>query len=121
MRRRAVGPSLHKVYLEIMLDRVFGASALHLNTKLREAAVSGKAVNIEASFSQLTLDVIGKAVFNYDFDAMNVDSPIIQAVYTALKETESRATDLLPYWKVRISLSMVVPVHETIPVDSISP
>ena len=56
---------------------------------------------MEAAFSQLTLDVIGKAVFNYDFDALNRDSPLIQAVYTALKETETRATDLLPYWKVR--------------------
>jgi carotene epsilon-monooxygenase len=56
---------------------------------------------MEAAFSQLTLDVIGKAVFNYDFDALNRDSPLIQAVYTALKETETRATDLLPYWKAR--------------------
>ena len=103
---------------------------------------------MEACFSQLTLDVIGKAVFNYDFNALNTDSPLIQvpnilqtlllrrqtdlmhtfwsgsvcfvtcqhlsrrlcslllhvctvqAVYTALKETESRATDLLPLWKV---------------------
>ena len=28
------------------------------------------------------------------------DSPVIQAVYTALKETESRATDVLPLWKL---------------------
>lgn len=33
---------------------------------------------MEAMFSQLTLDVIGKAVFNYDFDALNRDSPLIQ-------------------------------------------
>lgn len=101
VRRKAVGPSLHRKYLEVMLDRVFSASALHLNEKLAENAAKGTATNIEARFSQLTLDVIGKAVFNYDFDALNVDSPVIQAVYTALKETESRATDLLPYWKVR--------------------
>ena len=30
-------------------------------------------------------------------------SPVIQAVYTALKETEQRATDLLPIWKARTS------------------
>jgi len=41
-----------------------------------------------------------QAVFNYDFNSLTTDSPIIQAVYTALKETESRATDLFPYWKV---------------------
>ena len=34
---------------------------------------------MEACFSQLTLDVIGKAVFNYDFDALNASSPLIQA------------------------------------------
>ncbi len=33
---------------------------------------------MEACFSQLTLDVIGKAVFNYDFDALNTQSPLIQ-------------------------------------------
>lgn len=55
---------------------------------------------MEAAFSQLTLDIIGKSVFNYDFNALTNDSPLIQAVYTSLKETESRATDLLPYWKV---------------------
>ena len=110
MRRRAVGPSLHRKYLEAMLDRVFGESALHLNTKLAAAAQAGAAVNIEASFSQLTLDVIGKAVFNHDFGALDKDSPLIQAVYTALKETESRATDLLPIWKLP-GASLVVPRH----------
>ncbi len=44
--------------------------------------------------------MIGKAVFNYDFEALTTDSPLIQAVYTALKETETRATDVFPYWKV---------------------
>jgi carotene epsilon-monooxygenase len=33
---------------------------------------------MEACFSQLTLDVIGKAVFNYDFDALNKETPVIQ-------------------------------------------
>ena len=33
---------------------------------------------MEACFSQLTLDVIGKSVFNFDFDALTTDSPLIQ-------------------------------------------
>ena len=41
-------------------------------------AKSGEAVDMEACFSQLTLDVIGKSVFNYDFNALNTDSPLIQ-------------------------------------------
>ena len=42
------------------------------------AAKSKEPVDMEACFSQLTLDVIGKAVFNYDFNALNTDSPLIQ-------------------------------------------
>ena len=34
VRRRAVAPSLHKAYLEVMIDRVFGPSGLQLNGKL---------------------------------------------------------------------------------------
>jgi hypothetical protein len=32
----------------------------------------------------------------------------LQAVYTALKETEQRATDLLPFWKVSLILLHVL-------------
>ncbi|KAG2485381.1 hypothetical protein HYH03_015869 [Edaphochlamys debaryana] len=99
VRRKAVGPSLHRSYLEAMVNRVFGPSALFAADKLRESARSGAPVNMEAIFSQLTLDIIGKSVFNYDFNSLTTDSPLIQAVYTALKETEQRATDLLPIWK----------------------
>ena len=38
---------------------------------------------MEACFSQLTLDVIGKAVFNYDFDALTTSSPVIQVCWRA--------------------------------------
>ena len=100
VRRKAVGPALHKEYLQVMINRVFAPSALHLVYKLETAARSGEAIDMEANFSQLTLDIIGKAVFNYDFDSLTTNSPVIQAVYTSLKETEQRATDVLPYWKV---------------------
>ena len=45
---------------------------------MQVAAASGQAIDVEACFSQLTLDVIGKAVFNYDFNALTTDSPLIQ-------------------------------------------
>lgn len=106
-RRRAVAPSLHRAYLEVMMDRVFGQSALFAVEKLDKAEKAGQAVNMEAVFSQLTLDIIGKSVFNYDFNSLTTDSPLIQAVYTALKETETRATDLLPYWKVPFLCQLV--------------
>eukprot|EP00850_Spirogloea_muscicola_P002774 SM000011S18952 [mRNA] locus=s11:28162:30705:- [translate_table: standard] len=106
-RRRAVVPSLHRKYLATMVDEVFAESAERLSLQLEAAARDGAAVNMEEKFSQLTLDVIGKAVFNYSFDSLNRDSPVIQAVYTALKETESRATDILPYWQVPLLCKLV--------------
>jgi len=99
-RRRAVGPSLHKAYLDAMVGRVFVPCCQRLAAKLSAAARARAPLDVEACFSQLTLDIIGLSVFNYDYDALSADSPVIQAVYTALKETEQRATDLLPIWKV---------------------
>jgi carotene epsilon-monooxygenase len=83
-----------------MVDRVFCRCSERLIQKLEKVLEAGEAVNMEAQFSQLTLDVIGLSVFNYDFDSLTSDSPVIEAVYTALKETESRSTDILPYWQV---------------------
>ncbi|XP_043706032.1 carotene epsilon-monooxygenase, chloroplastic [Telopea speciosissima] len=100
-RRRAVVPSLHKKYLSVIVDKVFCTCAKRLVEKLESDALSGAPVNMEAKFSQLTLDVIGLSIFNYNFDSLNTDSPVIDAVYTALKEAEARSTDLLPYWKIK--------------------
>ncbi|XP_021908779.1 carotene epsilon-monooxygenase, chloroplastic [Carica papaya] len=107
-RRRAVVPSLHKRYLSVIVDRVFCKCAERLVEKLQPYALNGTAVNMEESFSQLTLDVIGLSVFNYNFDALTADSPVIDAVYTALKEAEARSTDLLPYWKIK-PLCKIIP------------
>ncbi|XP_021289420.1 carotene epsilon-monooxygenase, chloroplastic [Herrania umbratica] len=108
VRRRAVVPSLHKKYLSVMVDRVFCKCAERLVQKLQPFALDGTAVNMEEKFSQLTLDVIGLSVFNYNFDSLTSDSPVIDAVYTALKEAELRSTDILPYWKIR-ALCKVIP------------
>ncbi|XP_050380386.1 carotene epsilon-monooxygenase, chloroplastic [Argentina anserina] len=107
-RRRAVVPSLHKKYLSVIVDRVFCKCAERLVEKLQADALSGTAVNMEEKFCQLTLDVIGLSIFNYNFDSLNTDSPVIDAVYTALKEAELRSTDILPYWKVD-ALRKIVP------------
>lgn len=107
-RRRAVVPSLHKKYLSIIVDRVFCKCAERLVEKLQADALSGTAVNMEDKFCQLTLDVIGLSLFNYNFDSLNTDSPVIDAVYTALKEAELRSTDILPYWKVDV-LRKIIP------------
>ena len=98
-------PSLHKRFLSIIMEKVFCKCAERLIEKLEPYALSGEAVNMEARFSQLTLDVIGLSLFNYNFDSLTTDSPVIDAVYTALKEAELRSTDLLPYWKVGSSFT----------------
>ncbi|XP_062006490.1 carotene epsilon-monooxygenase, chloroplastic isoform X2 [Rosa rugosa] len=105
---RAVVPSLHKKYLSVIVDRVFCKCADRLVEKLQADALSGTAVNMEEKFCQLTLDVIGLSLFNYNFDSLNTDSPVIDAVYTALKEAELRSTDILPYWKVD-ALRKIIP------------
>ena len=51
---------------------------VHVGMWAQVAATTGQAIDVEACFSQLTLDVIGKAVFNYDFNALTTDSPLIQ-------------------------------------------
>ncbi|XP_062117418.1 carotene epsilon-monooxygenase, chloroplastic [Humulus lupulus] len=107
-RRRAVVPSLHKKYLSLIVDRVFCKCAERLVEKLKTNALNGTGVNMEENFSQLTLDVIGLSIFNYNFDSLNANSPVIEAVYTALKEAEARSTDLLPYWKVK-ALCKIIP------------
>ena len=34
------------------------------------------------------LDIIGKAVFNYEFGSVTKESPVIEAVYSTLKEVQ---------------------------------
>lgn len=101
VRRRAISPSFHKKYLDTMVQKIFA------NCSLRTAEVlasqqPGHVVNMEKVFSELTLDIIGKAVFNYDFKSIyeKGDNPVIEAVYTALKEVETRSLDFAPVWKL---------------------
>lgn len=47
-------------------------------------AASGSSIDMEACFSQLTLDVIGKSVFSYDFGALTTSSPVIQVLFCPL-------------------------------------
>jgi len=50
----------------------------------------------------VSLDIIGKAVFNYDFGSVTTESPVIKAAYACLKEAEHRSTFLVPYWNVPV-------------------
>lgn len=77
-------------------------------SKLEAAVARGESVEMENYFSRLALDIIGKAVFNYNFDSLTHDDPLIKAVYTVLREAEHRSIAALPYWDIP-GISYVLP------------
>lgn len=111
---------------------LFGQATDRLCKKLDAAASDGEDVEMESLFSRLTLDIIGKAVFNYDFDSLTNDTGIVevffcpvtlslqllfykcfihicmfvlwldQAVYTVLREAEDRSVAPIPVWEIPI-------------------
>ncbi|KAK6136360.1 hypothetical protein DH2020_029890 [Rehmannia glutinosa] len=101
VRRRAIVPALHQKFVAAMFS-LFGEATDRLCKKLDAAASDGEDVEMESLFSRLTLDVIGKAVFNYDFDSLNVDTGIVGAVYTVLREAEDRSVAPIPFWEIPI-------------------
>eukprot|EP00884_Botryococcus_braunii_P015183 jgi/Botrbrau1/23666/Bobra.55_2s0047.1 len=106
-RRKKIVPALHMKYLNSMVS-MFGDSSLHAMNSIQRRVDMGESIDMEKLFSQLTLDIIGKAVFNYDFDSLTRDDDIIQAVYTVLREAEHRCTAPIPYWDFPL-VSLIVP------------
>ncbi|CAI7830192.1 unnamed protein product [Closterium sp. NIES-54] len=98
-RRRTVAPALHRKYVSTMVS-LFSECSQRLCDKLERAADKGQVVEMESLFSRMTLDVIGKAVFNYEFNSLSKDTGIVEAVYVTLREAEVRSTSLFPYWKI---------------------
>lgn len=101
VRRRAIVPALHQKFVTAMIN-LFGQATDRLCKKLDTAASTGEAVEMESLFSRLTLDIIGKAVFNYDFDSLTNDTGIVEAVYVVLREAENRSTAPIPVWEIPI-------------------
>jgi hypothetical protein len=60
---------------------LFGKASDRLCQKLDKAASDGEDVEMESLFSRLTLDVIGKAVFNYEFDSLSYDNGIVEVIF----------------------------------------
>ena len=58
---------------------MFGDCSLLGVQQLQASAASGAPVEMENFFSRLTLDIIGRAVFNYNFDSLTHDDPVIKA------------------------------------------
>ncbi|KAK8940741.1 hypothetical protein KSP39_PZI010058 [Platanthera zijinensis] len=108
LRRKVIAPGFHSAFLEAMI-KVFIDCSERTVTKF-EKLIEGENNNeqiieldLEAEFSSLALDVIGLAVFNYDFGSFTEESPVIKAVYGALFEAEHRSTFYIPYWNLPFS------------------
>ncbi|XP_059628687.1 protein LUTEIN DEFICIENT 5, chloroplastic isoform X2 [Cornus florida] len=101
VRRRAIVPALHQKFVAAMIS-LFGQATDRLCKKLDAAASDGEDVEMESLFSRLTLDIIGKALFNYDFDSLKNDTGIVEAVYTVLREAEDRSVQPIPFWDIPI-------------------
>lgn len=100
VRRRAIVPGFHKAWLNRMM-RLFAECANTLVAETQTAANSGAVLDMEEKFCSVSLDIIGRAVFNYDFGSVSDESPVIKAVYRVLREAEHRSSSFIPYWKVQ--------------------
>ncbi len=105
-RRRAIAPGFHKLYLQRMVSE-FGQANANLIPQLLQASKAGKVLDMEERYGSLALDVIGKAVFNYDFGSVNEESPVVPAAIRSLAEVEHRALTPAPYWKIPGANSLI--------------
>jgi len=107
-RRKVITPGFHGLFIEAMV-RVFTKCSERTISKLEELIEKGDhsdkstIVNLEEEFSNLALDIIGLGVFNFDFDSVNKESPVIKAVYGTLFEAEHRSTFYIPYWNLPLT------------------
>lgn len=106
VRRRAIVPAFHKRWLERMVSMFAQkTNALSASLESRDTATS---VDMEERFGSLALDIIGSAVFNYEFDSVESTSPVVKAAIETLREAEHRSMTPAPYWKIP-GASIVVP------------
>ncbi|XP_037452152.1 cytochrome P450 97B2, chloroplastic-like [Triticum dicoccoides] len=107
-RRKVITPGFHALFIEAMV-RVFTKCSERTILKLEALIEKGDrgdkstTVNLEEEFSNLALDIIGLGVFNFDFDSVNKESPVIKAVYGTLFEAEHRSTFYIPYWNLPLT------------------
>ncbi|EKX39181.1 cytochrome P450 [Guillardia theta CCMP2712] len=98
-RRRALVPGFHQAWLNRMC-RMFSECTDRLSAKLDAVADTDEIIDMEENWNSCSLDIIGKAVFNYDFGSVEKLSPVVEAALCALREAEHRSTFYFPYWKI---------------------
>ena len=115
VRRRAIVPAFHKAWLNYMVG-LFGHCNTGLIDSLEKAASKNDApssqqgggkIEMEEKFCSVALDIIGLSVFNYDFGSVTNESPVIQAVYSALVEAEHRSMTPAPYWDIPLANELI--------------
>jgi cytochrome P450 len=82
------------------MANLFADRAGILVNDLEARSTAGQVTDMEERFCSVTLDIIGKAVFNYDFGSVTMESPIVKAVYRVLREAEHRSSSFIPYWNL---------------------
>uniref|UniRef100_A0A7S3JRS1 Cytochrome P450 n=1 Tax=Aureoumbra lagunensis TaxID=44058 RepID=A0A7S3JRS1_9STRA len=108
VRRRAIVPAFHKRWLERMV-LMFAEKTEALCTQLLEEQQPSKhAIDMEERLGSLALDIIGSAVFNYEFESVKSASPVVAAAIDTLREAEHRSVTPAPYWKLPLA-SVLVP------------
>jgi cytochrome P450 len=101
-RKRAIVPAFHKRWLDRMCT-MFANKTDALIDKLE----TGKTVDLEERFGSLALDIIGSAVFNYEFESVATPSEVVQAAIDTLREAEHRSMIPAPYWKIPGAMQLV--------------
>lgn len=93
-RRRAIAPAFHKAYLEAMVQ-MFGRCTQQMLNKydglLQENESFG--LDMESEFLSLGLDIIGLGVFNYDFNCLTEESPVIKVTCLSRCHLSTLSTD----------------------------
>jgi len=100
-RRRAIVPGFHKKWLAETTDLMVQCAENlcdELEYTIKASSANMATVNMEEKFTSASLDIIGKAIFDYDFGSVERESPVIRAVYSVLREAERRAQSVIPYW-----------------------
>ncbi|KAJ1444844.1 cytochrome P450 [Pelagophyceae sp. CCMP2097] len=99
-RRRAIVPAFHKKWYDTMVT-MFADKTDDLCERLASRPDSASAaIDMEERWGSLALDIIGSAVFNYDFESVKDASPVVTAAIETLREAEHRSMTPAPYWKI---------------------